>query len=74
MRRLLIEVAYPVAEHGSRACALWELRPLVGGLSCSVACGTLCGLTCGIKSMSPALAGGFLIPGPPGKSPVSLFF
>ena len=36
------------------------------GLSCPVACGP------GIEPVSPALAGGFLTTGPPGKSEVSV--
>ena len=37
------------------------------GLSCPIACGILVPLP-GIKPLSPALEGGFLTIGPPGKS------
>ena len=40
---------------------------VVRGLSSSMACGILVHLP-GIKPMSPALQGGFLTSGPPGKS------
>ena len=49
------------------ALGLWASLLLVG-LSCREACGILV-LGPGIKPMSPALAGGFLITGPLGKSP-----
>ena len=41
------------------------------GLSCSMACGNL--PRPGLEPMSPALAGGFLINAPPGKSPWTHF-
>ena len=45
--------------YGSQVVAL--------GLSCPMACGILVPLP-GIESVSPALAGGFITAGPPGKS------
>ena len=48
----------------------WLHRVLVAarGLSCPAACGILVPRP-GIEPASPALAGGFLTTGPPGKSP-----
>ena len=83
VRRLLIAVASLVAEHGLQAHRLQQLWHMgsvvvayglqsagsvvvVHGLSCSVACGIF--PRPGFKSMSPALAGGFLTIAPPGKS------
>ena len=67
---------------GSRACGLsscgmWALEcagSVVAAcrLSCPVACGILVPRP-GIKPMSPALEGGFLTTGPPGKSHTYLF-
>ena len=71
-----------VAKHGSRACGLQYLQRVgsevsaqglwntasvvvVHGLICPMACGNLRGP--GIKLVSPALQGGFLIPGLPGE-------
>ena len=44
---------------------------VVHGLNCSVACGNLPGP--GIEQVSPALTGGLLTTGPPGKPPTYLF-
>ena len=51
---------------GARASAV-----VAHGLSCSEACGDLPGS--GIKPMCPALAGGFLTSGPPGKFSLTFF-
>ena len=60
---------------GSRACRLsscgtWASLVVARGLSCPAAGGSLVSQP-GIKPKSPALEGGFLITGPPGKSPQS---
>ena len=66
----LIAVTSPVACRawvpGARASAV-----VAHGLSCSEACGDLPGS--GIKPMCPALAGGFLTSGPPGKFSLTFF-
>ena len=57
------------------SCSMWDLLlqhrgvSLVEshGLSCPTACGILAPQP-GIKPMTPALEGGFLMTGPPGKS------
>ena len=63
---------------GSRArglCSLQHTGSLVEvrGLSWPTACGILVPQP-GIKPMSPALEGGFLTTGPPGKSLTTIFF
>ena len=48
----------------------------VGFKSCGLSCPTICGILVprsGMEPMSPALAGGFLTTGPPGKSSQVLF-
>ena len=49
---------------------LWPVGSVVvvHGLSCPVACGIFI-LQPGMEPMSPALRGGFLTTGPPGRSP-----
>ena len=49
------------------SCAVWPQVIVARGLSCATACGILVPQP-GIEPMSPALAGGFLTTGPPGKS------
>ena len=61
-----------VAACGLSSCDMWALEP-VGSvvvacrLSCPMACGILVPQP-GIEPVSPALVGGFLTTGPPGKS------
>ena len=49
-------------------CIAWPFSVAAHGLSCCATCRVL-GPQPGIKPASPALEGGFLITGPPGKSP-----
>ena len=57
---------------GTQDLQLWHAGSVVValGLSCPVACGILVPRP-GIEPTSPALEGGFLTTGPPGKSPNS---
>ena len=57
------------AEHRIFCCGEW-VSSVVPGLGCPVACGILVSQP-GIKPASPALEGGFLTTGPPGKFPGS---
>ena len=66
-----------VLAHGVFCCGTWAPEHMgsvvaVHGLSCPVACGILVPQP-GIKPASPALEGGFLTTGPPGKSLFSIF-
>ena len=61
---LLVEVASLIPEHGSRVCGLQQLR-LQAPEHRLNSCGSP-----GIKSVSPALAGGFFTAKPPGKSQI----
>ena len=69
LHRVLV-VAYQVLRYIMRHCSLWRMDSLAvaSGLSCSTACGILVPWL-GIEPASPALQGGFLMTGPPGKSP-----
>ena len=66
---------------GDLRCGMWGLSLWYAGfslvaahrLSCPVACGILVPWP-GIEPMSPALEGGFLTTGPPGKSQEQIFF
>ena len=51
---------------------LWLVGSRAHGLSCCMACGILVPQP-GIRLSYPALEGGFLTAGPPGKSPVHIF-
>ena len=62
--RLLVAVACFVAEH--RLKGAWALVVVAQGFSCPLACGILLPRP-RIEPMSPALAGGLLTTGPPGK-------
>ena len=60
------------AERRLSSCGVWALEHMgsvvaARGLSCPMACGILVPRP-GIEPMSPALEGGFLTTGPPGKS------
>ena len=87
VRRLLIEVASLVVEHGLQACGLQQLwhmgsavvaRGLQSAGSEIMAHGLSCSAACGIfldqgLNLSPALAGRFLTTAPPGKYHSILF-
>ena len=60
-----------VAACGIFCCGAWTLQLWHAGFSCSVACKILV-LQLGIELVSPALQGGFLTTGPPGKFQVVL--
>ena len=69
-----------VAACGLLSSGVWALKHMHWG-SVVVACGLSCPAACGIlvprpgiEPASPALEGGFLTTGPPGKSPELLFF
>ena len=66
VRRLLIAVAYLVAEH--RLQGVQASVVVVHGLACPMACGIFPGQD---RTHTPALAGRFLTTGPPGKSRIS---
>ena len=67
---LLTVGASLAGEYGLQVCRLWQLlhvgsAVMVQGLSCSMAHGNL--PRPGVEPASPALQGGFLTTGPPGK-------
>ena len=64
VHRLLIAVASLAAEHGLQSTQSSVV--VAYGLSCLVTCGIF--LDQGLNPASPALAGGFLTTGPPGRS------
>ena len=86
---LLIAVASLVAEHGLQACKLQQLWHM-GFSSCGLralehrlsSCGARAQLLRGmwdlpgpgLEPVSPALAGGFLTPAPPGKPSPNFFY
>ena len=66
VRRLLIAVAYLVAEH--RLQGVQASVVVVYWLTCPMACGIFPGQD---RTHTPGLAGRFLTTGPPGKSRIS---
>ena len=73
MRSSLRPVGSFLIAHGLSSCGVQALEHVgsvvvVCGLSCPVPCGILVPQQ-GIEPVSPALQGGFLSIGPPGKSP-----